>query len=70
MALTDLGNLFISQSYQKIVQTEGGLFADGIGNALSLVTITDLSTASVATASFAHFAVTASYIAVIDGGFF
>jgi len=79
MALTDLGNLFISQSYQKVVQTEGGLFADGLGNPLSLVTTSDLASASVATASYAAFAVTASYaqfavtasfIALIDGGSF
>ena len=58
MALTDLGNLFISQSYQKVVQTEGGLFADGVGNPLSLVTTSDLATATVATASYTQFAVT------------
>jgi hypothetical protein len=70
MALTDLGNLFISQSYQKVVQTEGGLFADGLGNPLALVTTSDLAGATVATASYAQFAVTASFIALIDGGSF
>ena len=70
MALTDLGNLFISQSYQKVVQTEGGLFADGLGNPLALVTTSDLAGASVATASYAEIAVTASFIALIDGGSF
>ena len=53
MALTDLGNLYISQSYQKVVQTEGGTFADGVGNPLSIVTTSQLSSATVLSASFA-----------------
>jgi len=40
MALTNLSSSLIQNTYQKLVQTEGGLIADGSGSAIDSLTVT------------------------------
>ena len=53
MALNDFTGQNIQNSYQKVVQTEGNLFADGTGSALSIIVASQTSSMTVATASYA-----------------
>ena len=53
MALNDFTGQNIQNTYQKVVQTEGNLFADGTGSALSIITANQTSSMTVATASYA-----------------
>ena len=53
MALNDLTGQNIQDTYQKVVQTEGNLFTDGTGSAISIVLTNQTSSMTVATASYA-----------------
>ena len=53
MALNDFTDQNIQDTYQKVVQTEGNLFADGTGSALSIILSSQTSSMTVATASYA-----------------
>lgn len=89
MALPDLTGQNIEDTYQRILQVDNGIVLDGTG---SLVPIKATTSSFATTASYAHFAVsasheitfeissshslnsdtaiTASFIASIDGGTF
>ena len=58
MALNDFTGQNIQDTYKKLVQTEGNLFADGTGSILQIITSDQTSSMTVATASFA---ISASY---------
>tara|TARA_R110001606_G_scaffold230616_3_gene378448 strand:+ start:103 stop:954 length:852 start_codon:yes stop_codon:yes gene_type:complete len=53
MALNDFTGQNIQDTYKKLVQTEGNLFADGTGSILQIITSDQTSSMTVATASFA-----------------
>ena len=53
MALNDFTDQNIQNTYQKVVQTEGNLFADGTGSAISIIVASQTSSMTVATASYA-----------------
>ncbi len=40
MPIPALTGLYIDQTYSRLVQTQGGEFADGLGQAITLVTST------------------------------
>ena len=53
MALNNLSSSLIQDTYEKLVQTEGGLLADGSGSAIDSLTVTASYATQALTASFA-----------------